>query len=731
MGRSGARISARLGAAVGVAIAAAAIVTALSFTRAVELIDRPLQDAALRLASASPPELAREIPDVAIVEIDPRSLRAFPEWPWPRDRYGLVTERLFAVGARAVAFDIDLSTPREESSDAVFAAAIRAHREVVLAALRQRQQMDGAGELEIVSWPAARFLEAGARAGHVVVPIDSDGVVRHAQGEAALGGDGVASLPAALLERLGIPLAREMQGLHRIDFRRTAPAIPALSITDVIEDRFDPSLIAGRAVLIGATAAEFQDLWTTPAGPARPGVWVQAIEYRTLAAAAQEAATLRAAPRSLLFALCLLLALAAKGSDELPSRRRVAWFAALSAGALAACWGSLLWLGVLLSPSLPLVQLAGHYVAGLERVRRTLGLRLRSRELSLAALHDLGESTSSAGDETGLEASLVLLGRIIDAHAVALLRATAAGALDGSRVDWRPHGELAAVDLEAAQQALATRRLRLFSEIPARSGVRGLALYAPLVAGRLPVGVLVIESRSTAALGDTELRTVATVCSQLALTVRSLRLAEDLRATLDASVEAIASAVEARDGYTELHCRRLALFCVSMARRLGLPQEEIEAIRLGALLHDVGKIGVRDHVLLKPGRFTPDERREMERHAEIGHRIVHPITGLMPTTLACVRGHHERWDGMGYPDALRGDQIPLGARIVAIVDVWDALSSERPYKPAYAQSKVRETLRKDRGTHFDPALVDLFFQVLDEEGEEMLALVQASRPSES
>jgi putative nucleotidyltransferase with HDIG domain len=238
--------------------------------------------------------------------------------------------------------------------------------------------------------------------------------------------------------------------------------------------------------------------------------------------------------------------------------------------------------------------------------------------------------------------------------------------------------------------------------------------------------VLVVESRSDAPLGEIELRTVATVAAQLALTVRSLRLAEELRATLGASVEAIASAVEARDGYTEMHCRRLALFCVSMARRLGLPDDEVEAIRLGALLHDVGKIGVRDHVLLKPGRFSPRERAEMERHAEIGHRIVRPIRGLSAATVCCVRNHHERWDGGGYPDALAGDAIPLGARIVAIVDVWDALSTARPYKPAYSQAEALHEIEKGRGTHFDPRLVDLFLEVLEEEGEEMLALIARS-----
>ncbi len=181
--------------------------------------------------------------------------------------------------------------------------------------------------------------------------------------------------------------------------------------------------------------------------------------------------------------------------------------------------------------------------------------------------------------------------------------------------------------------------------------------------------------------------------------------------------------MEARDGYTQLHCRRLAVFSAVMAARLGLPEKEIEAIRFGALLHDVGKIGIRDAVLLKPGRFTPEERVDMQRHTLIGHQIVRPIHGLTETTLACVRHHHERWDGQGYPDGLAGEAIPLAPRIVSIVDVWDALSSQRPYKPALPQPQVHEILHKGRGVEFDPALLDLFFRVLEEEGEEMLALV--------
>jgi len=717
---------ARVPRSVWLAAASAIAAGALSLTGAAQLIDRPVADAALRSASAWPPAALAQLPDVTIVAIDPRSLRAFPEWPWSRARYAEAAQRLFAAGARVVAFDVDLSTPRDAEGDAAFAAAIRENPRVVLAALRQRQDVAGVGELEVVSWPAARFLEAGARPGHVVVPLDADGVVRSANAASELGGERVASLPAAALELLGAPAGDPTAIRHRIDFRRAQPSVPMLSFADVIEDRIDPADVSGRAVFVGATAAEFQDLWTTPIGAARPGVWVQAIEYRTLAAQAEGVAGLRAAPHAAVAAACFLAALAAQWASAGSPRRRVLGFGLLALGVAASCWGLLQRFGFLLTPTLPIATLVAHHALGLESVRRRLGALLVRRELSLSALHQAGTQAAGARDEQGIEAGLVLLGQIVEAHAVALLRAAPSGKLDGTRVDWRPRGEIAAVDPVLAADVLAHGSLRACAEIPGRPGVRGRAIYVPLVAGRTPVGVLVVESRSTAPLGEVELRTVATVAAQLALTARSLRLAEELRATLGASVEAIASAVEARDGYTELHCRRLALFCVSMARRLDLPAEEVEAIRLGALLHDVGKIGVRDHILLKAGRFSPAERAEMERHAEIGHRIVRPISGLGDVTMRCVRNHHERWDGSGYPDRLAGDAIPLGARIVAIVDVWDALSSARPYKPAYSQAEVLRILEKDRGTHFDPKLVDLFLQVLDEEGEEMLALIAQS-----
>jgi HD-GYP domain-containing protein (c-di-GMP phosphodiesterase class II) len=557
------------------------------------------------------------------------------------------------------------------------------------------------------------------------MPVDPDGVVRFAPRSSRIAERDVPSLAAAALAVAQGAKAPAAAAPIRVDWRRASPPVATIPLIDVIEGRFDPALIAGRVVLVGATAAEFQDLWSTPLAPARPGVWIQAIAYRTLAAERASLPVLATPGHGVAILLAALLGVAAASLSQLSHARRSAALAAVAAGWLLGASVLVVSKGLLLDCVVPLGQLGAHYVLGLERVRQRFQRRLVERERSLVTLFSVGEATAASpasGDMLGV--ALSLLGDVVGASGVALLRASPSGELDGRRVDWGRSSGVGVGDEEAASACLRARAARVFAEgAPGRSGA-GLAVYTPLFAGDAPVGVLVVERDGAEPLDATQLRTITTVGTQIALSVENLRLVEGLRATFDSSVEAIASAVEARDGYTQLHCRRLALFSSVMARRIGLSESEIEAIRLGALLHDVGKIGIRDEILLKPGRFTQRELVEMQRHADIGHRIVSGIHGLAPGTLACVRHHHECWDGSGYPAALAGDAIPLAARIVSVVDVWDALSTARPYKAAYPPDQVCRMLRKARGERFEPELVDLFLRLLDEEGQELLGMAQ-------
>lgn len=172
----------------------------------------------------------------------------------------------------------------------------------------------------------------------------------------------------------------------------------------------------------------------------------------------------------------------------------------------------------------------------------------------------------------------------------------------------------------------------------------------------------------------------------------------------------LANAVEAKDPITEHHCDRVAERAVALAQQLGQSNEQVEAVGYGAVLHDVGKIGIAESVLLKAGPLTDVERTEMQRHPVIGAGILEPLR-LGQLVSPIVRGHHERWDGRGYPDGLRGEEIPLGARIVSVVDAFDAMTHDRPYRRALSLDEARAELSRCAGSQFDPQLVELLLTV--------------------
>lgn len=195
---------------------------------------------------------------------------------------------------------------------------------------------------------------------------------------------------------------------------------------------------------------------------------------------------------------------------------------------------------------------------------------------------------------------------------------------------------------------------------------------------------------------------------------------KELVTAYDATIEGWSRALDLRDHETEGHTQRVTAMTVRLARAWGIPEEEILHIRRGAILHDIGKMGIPDNILLKPGRLDPDERKNMERHPQLAYDMLSPISYLSPA-LDIPISHHERWDGKGYPKGLKGEDIPITARLFAVVDVWDALRSDRPYRSALPEPEVREYIRKQSGTHFDPAVVDLFLRLLEE--EDLLGMV--------
>jgi ribonuclease P protein subunit RPR2 len=188
--------------------------------------------------------------------------------------------------------------------------------------------------------------------------------------------------------------------------------------------------------------------------------------------------------------------------------------------------------------------------------------------------------------------------------------------------------------------------------------------------------------------------------------------AQELRRSYMATVRALSNAVEARDAYTGKHAERVAAYGMELARCCGLAVEDSPQIEFGFLLHDVGKVAVPDAILFKSGSLTEEEYSLVRRHPVIGSEILRDVDFLGEGKLV-VRHHHERWDGQGYPDGLAGDAIPLAARVFAVADALDALTTDRPYRPASSFADARAEVLRGAGSQFDPVVIAAYRQIPD------------------
>jgi len=251
---------------------------------------------------------------------------------------------------------------------------------------------------------------------------------------------------------------------------------------------------------------------------------------------------------------------------------------------------------------------------------------------------------------------------------------------------------------------------------------RGLVslLYVPVVARDRAEGVLIVGTHTEKAeFTEREVDLCRTLSVEIGYALANARLyesveaaARDLRAAYDATLEGWSRALEMRDRETAGHTERVTDLAVDLGRALGLPEDRLGDVRRGALLHDIGKMAVPDSILHKGERLTDAEWEIMRKHPEYAYRLLSSINYLAPA-LEIPYCHHERWDGRGYPRGLKGAEIPLAARIFAVIDVYDALTSDRPYRKAWAQEAAVEHIRSRAGIDFDPAVVDMFTRMVE------------------
>ncbi len=249
-----------------------------------------------------------------------------------------------------------------------------------------------------------------------------------------------------------------------------------------------------------------------------------------------------------------------------------------------------------------------------------------------------------------------------------------------------------------------------------------LSFYTvPLIAKGQVKGVLDIFNRSLITPDQEWIYFLETLAGQAAIAIDNTTLLEDLQRSnieltlaYDTTLEGWTRALDLRDQETEGHTQRVVEMTIRMAQLLGVPEKDLIHIRRGALLHDIGKMGIPDSILLKPGPLSPNEWEIMRKHPVFAFNLINPIAHLRPAS-DIPYCHHEWWDGSGYPRQLKGESIPLSARIFSVIDVWDALTSDRPYRKAWTAKKALEYIENQKGLQFDPQIVELFMKLIKNE----------------
>ena len=228
---------------------------------------------------------------------------------------------------------------------------------------------------------------------------------------------------------------------------------------------------------------------------------------------------------------------------------------------------------------------------------------------------------------------------------------------------------------------------------------------------------------------ERKMRLLAGIADQAKLAIDNAMSFDNLELTFVSTVEALANALEAKDEYTSAHARSITDMAVAVGQEMNLDAEALKRLELGALFHDIGKIGIRADILLKPGPLTELERKTMEKHPELGEQILAPIDRLKDVR-PVVRHCHERWDGDGYPDHIEGEEIPQEARIVFICDAFHAMTTDRVYRKKLPLEEALRRLQEGAGSQFDPEVVEVFLRLIGRSPEFASTLDEADAPAQ-
>jgi len=681
--------------------------------------------------------------EVVLVVIRPEDIKELGKFSsWPRSYYAQVIDQLREAGAKVICFDLFFTSPRSPDKDRLLIEATRKAGDVLYPVfypqnLTEEMFRGGPAFVPELKMNIPELAEAAAGQGHINLQVDIDGKVRRVPFAISYEGE---IFPAtgllSVLKYRDIPLKELRQKgdfLYAGDYKipldekgniliknfgiMGGDEIPWFHFADVKAGRIPKEFFQGKIVIVGYTISggTKTDIYLTPR-ERQFGVTIIASLIDTIL----RRDFLRYLPLRInsliIFSVSLVWILIMTGGDF---RRNTL----LTAGLIVAEGGISVYLfekpGIILEVIPLLTVIFSNYILGTIVVSRKTDLAMQEGERRLKMFQEMAKTTTSSLGEKGsldfivsriaqaVRTELCIL-REFDKETGTLKLAATYGLEEDIR-----NPDIFEFDLKLAEEAIASSEpLLIRREEDSSTGEKTSVMYSVLrikgeVIGTISVrGKVAPTSRNTFfTKEDADL--FATLSYEATVAVKNAQLYREVQKLFVDAVASLAATIDAKDSYTEHHSERVSLYSIAIAEELELSQKDKEALKLAATLHDIGKIGVPESVLKKPGKLTDEEYNEMKLHPVKGARIMEHIGQLQPI-IPGMRHHHERYDGKGYPDGLMGESIPLMGRIIAVADTYDAMTSARPYRGACTPEVACREIKKNMGTQFDPRIAEAF-----------------------
>ena len=686
--------------------------------------------------------------DIVIVGITQRCLNQLGKFPWPRSYHADIIDFLKKSGAKVIAMDIFFAQPSDDpTADQRLADAIKNAGNVILPVFMPNRISNlGAGDnfirVDNLVGCMPLFVEASMAEAHINMIADADGIYRKAPVairyseniffalgiEAAIRFLGV--LPGQIgleedyfiLDKKRIPLER--QKFFYINYSAIETRTNRFAYSDVLKGLVPAANFKNKIVFVGQTTQGLPnaDILQTPFKE-KYGLTVQANIANTILSDFYIKRPARHKTCVWIFILsaltCIIMICVRAWSSTgivfiiFLTMCFIAARAFISSGAL-----------------IEIVPLAAAILTSfsgsiLYRIRFADTL-VRAKELELDSILQAGRITSE-GLETD-NAFDVVLGTLINSIGVRglLLRMRDKKTKEYNKTYiYGTAGNFLKSNLAQQEEKLVenviktgkavlvedTKKDALFGRVHDENSHS--VMCAPLILKAERIGAVTLFDKlisgapSEIYFRDDDLKLFLILSQQTAISLENLRLFEEVNSLFLSSIKALAETIDAKDPYTHGHAERVTDDALAIADEMDLSDDEKKRVLVGAILHDIGKIGIKDAVLSKPGRLSDEEKEMFDQHPDIGSKIMRPIKQL-EDVIPMIRHHHEFYDGTGYPDKLKGEQIPLGARIIAVADTYDAMTSDRPYRKALSQEIAKGEINKVSGVQFDPRVVAAF-----------------------